>query len=80
MTLVIEELMARLGRPITALYQPESLTTGNAPEVPTTPSMMHARDVSRLTGRLQRCSCGHVTRTIEEMSHHIADARSRSPL
>jgi len=32
----------------------------------------HVRDVTRREGELQHCSCGHITRTIEEMHEHVA--------
>jgi hypothetical protein len=43
---------------------------------------LHVRDVSRPAHGLQVCSCGHITRTVEEMKAHVAEengvpARSR---
>jgi hypothetical protein len=32
----------------------------------------HAREVSRPASAIQRCCCGHVTRTVEEMRQHVA--------
>ena len=32
----------------------------------------HVRDVSRSDYEVQRCKCGHVTRTLEEMRQHVA--------
>lgn len=35
----------------------------------------HVRDISRREGELQVCSCGHLTRTVEQMRFHLAEAR-----
>ncbi len=32
----------------------------------------HVRDVSRSDYEVQRCKCGHVTRTLDEMRQHVA--------
>ena len=32
----------------------------------------HVRDVSRSAHDMQRCKCGHVTRTLDEMRRHVA--------
>ncbi len=36
----------------------------------------HVRDVTRRPDELQRCRCGHITRTIQDMRAHIVDPRA----
>ncbi len=86
MALVIDQLLARLGHPPLAdeglqdEMQPAS--QGSAPTVGAPGSaiarpVLHVRDVSRVNGALQRCSCGHITRTVEQMRQHVALSQSR---
>jgi hypothetical protein len=78
MGLIIEELLARMGHPVNVMTLQQG-TTASSPKPPHTvtrkPASDHVRDVTRLPDMLQRCSCGHITRSIEEMRHHIARAR-----
>ncbi len=89
MALIIDQLLARFGYSPVAPDGPQDQVERwrDIPDVRVhvgssdgTEPLTHVRDVSRLPDMLQRCSCGHVTRTIEQMRQHVASARFRSRL